>query len=402
MNHRSFVKAALGFATIIAGCAGEPVDPGSGTGGSATGGSGPMAGQGGNAGVGIGGRVGVGGSAGVGVGGSAGVGIGGSAGVGIGGSAGVGIGGSTGAVSGSGGTSGASPGGSAGSVSGGAGNGMGGAIAGAGRGGSGGSVAGAGGSVGGAGGKSSGCGKAPPTEGRRTIMSGGMNREYVLALPNNYDQNRAYRLIFTWHWRGGNANDVVTSSVSLGPYYGLESRSGGSAIFVSPEGLIDNNVSGWANPQGRDITFLRDMLTFFNANLCIDQQRIFSTGFSYGAMMSIAVGCALGGTFRAIAPFSGAPYSGCEAGTTPVAFWGAHGTASGADGVVPIANGREGRDEFLERNGCGTATTAVSPSPCVTYTGCTAGYPVTWCEFNGGHTTWAPESQAVWDFFAQF
>jgi polyhydroxybutyrate depolymerase len=263
-------------------------------------------------------------------------------------------------------------------------------------GGSGGAGAGGGGS------KSAGCGKAAPMEGRRTITSGGMNREYVLALPNNYDPNRAYRLIFTWHWRGGNANDVVNSSVSLGPYYGLESRSGGSAIFVSPEGLVDSGVSGWANPQGRDIQFLRDMLTYFNANLCIDQQRIFSTGFSYGGMMSIAVGCALGGTFRAIAPFSGAAYSGCEAGTNPVAFWGAHGTAGGADGVVPIANGRSARDEFLERNGCGTTTMAVSPSPCVTYQGCRAGYPVTWCEFNGAHTTWAPESQAVWDFFAQF
>jgi poly(3-hydroxybutyrate) depolymerase len=250
--------------------------------------------------------------------------------------------------------------------------------------------------------KSAGCGKAAPTEGRRTITSGGMNREYILNLPNNYDPNRAYRLIFTWHWRGGTANDVATSSAGLGAYYGLESRAAGSAIFVSPEGLVDNNTTGWANPQGRDITFLRDMLTYFNENLCVDQQRIFSTGFSYGGMMSIAVGCALGNVFRAVAPMSGAEYSGCVSGTSPVAFWGAHGTANGADGVVPIADARTARDEFLRRNGCGTTTAAVSPSPCVTYQGCRAGYPVTWCEFNGGHAPWSPSSQAVWDFFSQY
>jgi poly(3-hydroxybutyrate) depolymerase len=329
-----------------------------------------------------------------------------TAGVG-GGGAGAGAGGAGNGGKAGAGAGGAGNGGKAGAGAGGAGNGGAGAggagNAGKGGAGAGGSSAGTGGGgAGGSGSKSTGCGKSAPSEGRRTITSGGMNREYVLALPNNYDPNRAYRLIFTWHWRGGNANDVVTSSVSLGPYYGLESRSGGSAIFVSPEGLVDNGTSGWANPNGRDIQFLEDMLAYFNANLCIDQQRIFSTGFSYGGMMSIAVGCALGGVFRAVAPFSGAAYSGCEAGTNPVAFWGAHGTANGADGVVPIANGRSARDEFLERNGCGTGTMSVSPSPCVTYQGCRAGYPVTWCEFNGGHTTWAPESQAVWDFFAQF
>jgi hypothetical protein len=90
------------------------------------------------------------------------------------------------------------------------------------------------------------------------------------------------------------------------------------------------------------------------------------------------------------------------AGTNSVAFWGAHGTANGADGVVPIADGRAARDEFLARNGCGTATTPVNPSPCVTYSGCRAGYPVTWCEFNGGHSPWSPAGQGVWDFFAQF
>ena len=129
---------------------------------------------------------------------------------------------------------------------------------------------------------SSGCGASTwPDSDRYTIDVSGSSREYILAMPDNYDPNQPYRLIFGWHWRGGQASDVAGNGVSGGPYYGLQSRANGTAIFVSPEG-IDN---GWANTGGRDIEFLQAMLDRFNSELCIDQERIFSTGFSYGGMM---------------------------------------------------------------------------------------------------------------------
>jgi hypothetical protein len=42
------------------------------------------------------------------------------------------------------------------------------------------------------------------------------------------------------------------------------------------------------------------------------------------------------------------------------------------------------------------------PSPCVAYQGCDDGYPVTWCEFAGGHSPPSFASAAIWDFFSQF
>jgi len=256
-------------------------------------------------------------------------------------------------------------------------------------------ASGAGAGSGGSGGAtpSAGCGKAPPMSGRFSVDVGGTMREYILAVPDNYDSNRAYRLIFGWHPRGGTAEQVATGFG--GGYYGLESRANGSAIFVSPEGID----MGWANTGGRDIAFLRGMLDRFRAELCIDQGRIFSTGFSYGGMMSYAVGCAMGDVFRAIAPMSGALYSGCEDGTNPVAMWGSHGDA---DTVVPLENGRSARDIFIERNHCDAATTPVEPSPCVSYQGCDAGYPLVWCEFSGGHALPSNSGQSIWNFFSQF
>ncbi|WP_437667011.1 alpha/beta hydrolase family esterase [Sorangium sp. So ce1182] len=264
-----------------------------------------------------------------------------------------------------------------------------------GEGGAGGAGAAGTGSVG-AGGEtqSAGCGSATaPTSGRFSIDVGGATREYILALPDDYDPSHAYRLIFAWHPRGGSAEQVATGFG--GGYYGLQGRAGGSAIFVSPEGIDQ----GWENRDGRDITFLRAMLDRLRGELCIDQSRIFSTGFSYGGMMSYAIGCAMGDVFRAIAPMSGALYSGCEDGDSPVAMWGAHGDA---DDVVPLENGQSARDVFLERNHCDQQTTPTEPSPCVSYEGCDEGYPVVWCEFSGGHTPANNSGESIWSFFSQF
>lgn len=279
--------------------------------------------------------------------------------------------------------------GTGGTVAGGAGGGAAGAAQ-AGQGGGGGAAA------------SAGCAKQQwPASKRYTIQSGGKARDYVLDVPDDYDSKKPYRLVFGWHWRGGNADNVVKGSgnASRGPYYGLKALASKSAIFVAPEGLVDDGVTGWANPNGRDITFLSDLLTQLKGELCIDQDRIFSTGFSYGGMMSIAVGCAMGNVFRAVAPMAGAAFSGCADGTAPVAFLGTHAPG---DGVVGIDEGRSARDTFLSRNGCGSQTHAVEPSQCLTYEGCKAGYPVTWCEFSGDHFTPDFAPQTVWSFFSQF
>jgi polyhydroxybutyrate depolymerase len=241
---------------------------------------------------------------------------------------------------------------------------------------------------------SKGCGATPTLQsGRLSIDVSGTKREYILKIPSEYKSTKPYMLIFTWHWMGGKASDIATGgTVGLGNYYGLETLSGGNAIFVSPEGI--NN--GWPNTNGRDIAFLKAMLDKLDSEFCIDKEKIFSTGFSYGGMMSYAIGCEMGDVFRGIAPMSGALYSGCGKGTHPVAMWGAHGLS---DPVVPISNGRTALKEILNRNHCGTQTTPVDPSPCVSYQGCDSGYPVTWCEFEGGHgpQKWAP--QQLWNFF---
>jgi len=250
-----------------------------------------------------------------------------------------------------------------------------------------------------------GCGKTGhPASGTATMDVEGTTREYMLKLPADYKPGKQYMLIFCPHWLGGTIDDVVGGKACNGPYYGLEKLSEGKAIFIVPQGLKSGQYTGFSNTKGEDITFFRELLAYCNENLCIDQKRVFSTGFSFGGMMSFAVGCAMNDVVRAIAPMSGAFYSGCDSSSQgPIAVWQAHGVS---DGMVKLADAQRARDYFLTHNGCNrNKTVPVEPSPCVEYQDCKTGYPYIYCEFDEpgeqhGVRTWA--AAAVWKFFSQF
>uniref|UniRef100_UPI00311CE1C1 Feruloyl esterase n=1 Tax=Sodiomyces alcalophilus TaxID=398408 RepID=UPI00311CE1C1 len=238
-----------------------------------------------------------------------------------------------------------------------------------------------------------GCGQNPPSSGVKSINVGGMNREYILQLPNNYDPNKGHMLIFGLHWLSGSMHDVHPN------YYGLRQLAGNNAIFISPNGI--NN--GWANDGGRDVNFIDAILQQVRSQLCINDSQIFATGFSFGGGMSYALGCARANVFRAIAPIAGAQISGCSGGTSPIAFLGIHGTN---DDVLPIAMGRQVRDRFLQNNGC-QPKNAPEPGwgqgPIKTEYSCQPNYPVTWIAFSGGHDpNQSFVGREIWDFFSQF
>ena len=72
------------------------------------------------------------------------------------------------------------------------------------------------------------------------------------------------------------------------------------------------------------------------------------------------------------------------------------------DTIVPFAQGESSRDYWAGANHCEPQTMPTAPEPCAAYQGCDEGHPVTWCEFDGGHTVPSFASQAIWTFFSQF
>lgn len=259
---------------------------------------------------------------------------------------------------------------------------------------------------------SEGCGKARSLQnGRINLNVNGLNRSYILRVPDNYNNQNPYRLIVGYHWLNGDATQVANGgngSATETPYYGLWNLAQNSTIFIAPEGID----KGWANTGGRDLALTDSILNQIQSNFCIDKSRIFATGFSYGAGMSNAVACARANVFRGVALYSGAQLSGCDGGTAPIPFFAAHGLG---DDVLAISQGRSLRDRAVRNNKC-TAQNPLEPARgsgthiCTSYQGCTTGYPVRWCAFDGGHwpsqhdagqaESWIP--QEAWKFITQF
>jgi poly(3-hydroxybutyrate) depolymerase len=274
---------------------------------------------------------------------------------------------------------------------------------------------------------SAGCGQARTLQdGTQTIASGGINRTYFLETPDAYDNTLPHRVVFMFHWNYGSINAIVNppdaDRNTDRPFYGMGDLTDNKTIFVVPQGLVGpTGGAGWDNPNGRDVNFTDDMLEAISSDLCIDTSRVFTTGFSYGAGMSVALACVRPDKFRAAAVYEPAFISGVNAAqcTTPIAFFESHGVD---DQIINYQTGLNVLNTFTTVNGC-TALTPPTPAAdghtCISYEGCSV--PTRFCNFGAGQgnpfntslrghypvpkdpgqtTSWVPPE--AWSFITQF
>ena len=247
---------------------------------------------------------------------------------------------------------------------------------------------------------SAGCGMQGQATGRQalTIVAGGQTRNYTLLVPAAYDPRTPLALVFVFHGAGGSVDTAMEMGLQDVP------AAASSAILVFPQGVVNplypNWGTGWDERcNGYDMPFFDAMLDKVTSTYCIDRNRVFATGFSWGADFANNLACCRGDKLRAIAPASGddAHYN-ATCGTTVPAFRITYGDSDPdylQSDFADVVN--------FERNahGCSADYDTVNPSPCISYRGC--GQPVIECKYAGmGHTwpeDWAPKT---WKFFATF
>ena len=140
-----------------------------------------------------------------------------------------------------------------------------------------------------------------------TVSSAGLDRDYVLHVPDSYDEEASWPLIVVFHGYTVTAAEQFDES-------GFR-RFGDEEGFISvfPEGRGD--IDRWlfeldeveidistANP---DIAMVGDLIDHLSQDLNIDDTRVYAAGFSNGGWMASAVACTLPGRFAAVSPVAG-------------------------------------------------------------------------------------------------
>lgn len=267
-------------------------------------------------------------------------------------------------------------------------------------------------------GPSVGCGKTLATlkTGTYSTTSAGLSRRYIIDVPANYNPNHPYRLIFGMHCMCGSMWSVQSEK-----FYMLKRLADSTqdyCIFVAPSVYNGGNYnqSTWGCPtwdQGvKDHAFFEDMLKLFKDTLCVDTNRVFCAGFSYGAMFTNSLSQNHQKQLRAVAchatSFGGGIYVPTNTGL-PIAWMG---TVGMSDGRSPPSDGRACRDTALKNNGCikpptvQETKTGSKTHVIYDYEGgirpvkwCTADADHQWSEFDGGaigsydaNKTWTMQS----------
>jgi len=268
------------------------------------------------------------------------------------------------------------------------------------------------------------------------ITSGGMSREYIIDIPADYDPSHPYRLIFSWHQAYGSdtGNAVGQYPANNGPnfdaknyaYFGLHreaTTANQPAIFIAPGGI--GNLP-W--DYARDVVLFDDLLALVDANLCIDDSRVFTTGFSFGAMMSYALSLGRPAKLRGAVAMAAANYNFTQPTNAhvPIAYMGTTGMSDGTCPFVHSDTAKEGGKycvlQHAQDNGCTipatleTTTVGSKKYLCYDFQGCKAGFPVKVCTFDGPHTPSAVDDGSssgddglkafipplAWKFISQF
>ena len=174
----------------------------------------------------------------------------------------------------------------------------------------------------------------------QTLVHDNINREYVLYIPNSYDETSAVPLLVNFHGFGGSASEFMS-------YADMRSiAETDTFILAYPQGSCLDGSSHWnACPTGADnksdaddFGFVESMINEISSQYNIDMERIYAAGYSNGGMMAYGLANYKSDLIAAVASISGVMLDCTGPTSHPMPVVHLHGTS---DGVLPY-NGGDG------------------------------------------------------------
>jgi polyhydroxybutyrate depolymerase len=180
---------------------------------------------------------------------------------------------------------------------------------------------------------SAGCGQgrspgalAPGATATRVLTSGATTGSYQLTVPRSYRPGHSTPLILLFYGFGSDPSQF--SALTRMPAQG---SADGYLVVPHAQGT-EWQFSG----HGTDAAFVNALVRDLDDTYCVNQRRVFASGFSAGAAFIIFYGCSHQGQIAAMATVAVDFQLGCQ---RPIPIMAFHGTK---DLLVPYQNGAVG------------------------------------------------------------
>jgi polyhydroxybutyrate depolymerase len=235
-----------------------------------------------------------------------------------------------------------------------------------------------------------------------TMEHGGKTRRYILAKPKDYDENKAYPLVLSFH---GNPGTHTGMAEGL-PF---DSASKNEAVIAYPAAATGDWDIYTPTDSNADMYFIQALVEEIKGKLNIDGEKVFAFGYSGGGFFISHFACRFQGVFKAISINAGGGPDEAQMGYGkrengcyicpggPIATLVTHGAD---DTEVEPASGEFTATCFASTNECGDSRSPTTPQPCEKYDGCPDDKPVKRCIIPGlGHGPWADAMKEAWTFF---
>lgn len=207
----------------------------------------------------------------------------------------------------------------------------------------------------------------------RTLQIEGTERTFLLTTPTS-EPDEPLPLVFDFH--GLAEGSQIHSTMSQ--FSPVAQEEGFVVVFPQGTGQPVKWDADPASDPNLDLAFVDSMLETIEAERCIDTSRVYSTGLSYGAIMTSLLMCTRADTFAAFAPVAGIRLpEPCDPGR-PLPILTFHGTA---DPILTF-DGQVGDSLGSILSGETPASTTSTAPPDLDG----EGYPATvasWAEMNG-------------------
>ena len=164
------------------------------------------------------------------------------------------------------------------------------------------------------------------------LVHDGKNREYLVYVPNEYDDSIRIPLVLNFHGFGDTAYDHykytsdMTSLADTANFLLVYPQGAAGSDGYSHWNIADENSKSDIDDLGFTSAMIDDLIQTYN----VDTLRIYATGFSNGAAFTYDLACRLSQRIAAIAPvgenMTQVSYDECEA-TKPTGIISFHGTA---------------------------------------------------------------------------